>query len=235
MNLHLITGFLFFTFTTVLPVLAQPVPSNDARAFSEDVQVENQWSSERTDIRNCPVDQIGDPFFHNTSPTGGQWDGSADPGQDFTWAEDLCGVRSENLSGIYESGTTQFVVSHDPRSGRLEIRTLYVPPEDEPRLTWGIGLGWTYAEGRIHTDDMWLNAVGVFPAHTKTNCPDQYVTSRRATYVGLGRFTELNEAGETRVRQTIAYSWPRLHVSGSCNVTYMEKNHQILYKLDLEP
>ena len=235
MSLQLIVGFLIFTFAAALAVPAQTVPFNDARVFSGDVQVENQWSPDRTDVRDCPVDQIGDPFFHNTSPTGGQWNGGSDPGPDFIWAEDLCGARSENLSGIYESGSAQYIVSHDPRSGRLEIRNLYVAPGDEPRLTWDIGLGWIYAEGRIHADDMWLNAIGAFPPHTKTNCPEQYITSRRATYLSLGRFLELNEAGETTVRQTIAYSWPRLQISGSCIVTYMNKNDQILYKLDLEP
>lgn len=216
-------------------VSAQTVPHNDARIFSETVQVENQWTDQRTDVRTCQVERLGKPFFHLKTPDGGHWEGTSDPGEAYVRAEDICGARFANLSGVYRYGGTQYIVSHDPRSGRIEIRYLYVPPNEEPRKTWAIGLGWTDAEGRIHADDMWLNANGIFPPNYANTCPEQFLTSRRAPVLSLGRFEVTDDDGKTRLRRTIAFSWPRLRISSSCDITYMEANHIILEKLDLQP
>ena len=186
--LYIFFGFKCSFLASVLPALSQAVAYNDARQFSGDVQVINQWSAERTDIGDCQTARLGDPYYHDTSPKSNSWDGKKDPNQDYVRAEDLCGARFDDLSGVYESGSLRYIVTHDPRGGRVEIRYLYVKPEDEPRKTWNIGIGWTVAEGRIHADDMWLNVWGVFPPHTKKSCPNQYITKRRAAYLGLGYF-----------------------------------------------
>jgi len=176
------------------------------------------------------------PYLHMRSPNGDIWkkfanDTIADPGDAFVFASDPCGLRTENLSGVYASDERQYIVTHDPRTGRFEVRFLYISPKTEPRLTWKIGLGWLAMEGRIHRDEIWMNMYGIFPPNFQARCPDQYQTVRKAVVTNLSY-----QADEDGNKQTVLeIHFPRLRISSDCNVTFMEKNTSILKFVELIP
>jgi hypothetical protein len=175
----------------------------------------------------CRGEVMGPAYFYTSDTSDLPWDGAADPGERYL-AEDPCGLRNTDLSGVLSNGAgSRYVASHDPRSGAFTIRRLYVRPDAEPRATWGSGLGNLLFEGRIHAEELWLDFHSVFPPSIQSNCPDQYQTVRHAAavrlnYVAAGRYFEL----EVDV--------PRLHIDGSCNVTFLEKNVYSLYQMELE-
>lgn len=173
-------------------------------------------------------DGFGPGYRHESD--AGQWEDLEQPPGDHFAATDACGLRLTNLSGVWESGGQQYVVSHDPRTGRFASRHLYVPPDREPRKTWRISLGDLDMEGRLHDSEMWLDVEGVFPPSWQTRCPDSFRTRVPAATITLGMI----ERG-SRVIPQLTVMWPRLRIQSDCSVIYMEANRLVLHEVEYTP
>ncbi len=211
--------------------LAQEVPYYEPRDIADAPFSTNQITTTGAEPElagSCLGTVRGTPFFYSSDPDVAPWDGDADPG-DLYVADDPCGLRTVNLSGVWQlTGGQLYVISHNPRSGAFSARFLYTPPDTEPRKTWGVGLEGLLFEGRIHNDDIWLDVHGVFPPSEQRRCPDQANTIRHAAsiklnYVAAGRF------------KWIEIEAPRLFITGDCSVEFMEKNYYGLSLLELTP
>jgi len=217
----------------VTTALAQEVPYYEPRNIADAPFSTNQITTDGKEFdpaSGCRGGTMsGTPFFYASDPDAAPWDGNADPG-DLYVAEDPCGLRTVNLSGVWRLGMSEqlYVISHNPRSGAFSVRYLYTPPDTEPRITWGVGLEGLLFKGRIHNDDIWLDVHGVFPPNNQRLCPEQANTIRRAAsiklnYVAAGRF------------KWIEIEAPRLRINDDCSVEFMEKNYYGLSLLELKP
>ena len=222
---------LIAAFALVTTAFAQEVPYYEPRNFADAPFYANQIvtsEQEQQYASDCKGSAHGPPYYYASDPDGATWEGNEDPGNLF-FAEDPCGLRTVNLSGVWKAdGGQLFVVSHNPRSGAFSVRYLYTPPDAEPRKTWGTGLEGLLFEGRIHDDDIWLDMHAVFPPIFQNRCPDQantirHVASVKLNYVAAGRF------------KWIEIEAPRLRINNDCSVNFMEKNYYGLSQLDLVP
>jgi len=158
-------------------------------------------------------------------------------------ASDACGLRFSNLNGAWEIqaanlGTQigrffniegeeqqygqerqQLLVSHDRETGAFSARLLYVPPDKEPRRSFGIGVGDLLLEGQLSADDMWLDGIGYFSLADRKRCPAATRYRLPVDFISLSYQAYEDKASTPLLR----LHWPMMDVAEDCSFSIRKR------------